>query len=89
LGAFQVTCSETYAYVGGSVAGRSIDGNVGIFLINILAVNKSDGAVASGSLVGELCGNPSRPLQPGEMLNIQAKAQFRKYDTGWQFEALR
>ena len=77
---------STLWFVGGKVLGRSIEGNVGIILINIIAVNKSDGPIRSGSVTGRICGNPSLDLPPGARLNIEIKGQFRKYDTGWRLE---
>lgn len=81
-----IRCSDYYEYIAGSVIARSIDRNIGVFLINIVAINKRDELINNGSMSGELCGNPAQPLQPGATLNIQARAQFRKYDTGWRFE---
>jgi uncharacterized protein len=84
----RVVCTDSYEYVGGSVLGRSIEGNVGVILVNIVAVNKSDAAIEPGSWFGNQCGNPSRALNPGDILNIEVKGMFRKYDTGWRFERI-
>lgn len=81
-------CTNDYEFIGGSVAGRSIDGLVGVFLINIMAVNKTDQAIGPNSLVAEVCGKPPGFLQPGGRLNLEIQAQFRKYDVGWRFEKL-
>lgn len=84
----RVVCSESYEYVGGNVLGKSIEGNVGVILVNVVAVNKSDTAIGTNSWVGNQCGNPSRELAPGDILNIEVKGLFRKYDTGWRFERI-
>lgn len=88
MGAFAITCADTYDYVGGSVIGRSIEGSTGVILLNIIAVNHSDGPVGPNSMVGELCGNPASSLTPGGRLHFQVRGQYRKYDNGWRLEGL-
>jgi hypothetical protein len=80
------SCAYAYENVGGSVLGRSIEGNIGVILVNIVAINKTERVIQPNS--GDGCTNSSRPVNPGDAINIEAKGMFRKYDTGWRFERM-
>jgi uncharacterized protein YecT (DUF1311 family) len=87
-GPFTQVCSAGYEYISGAVIGRSIEGLTGVILMDILAVNKNDSEIVTGSPFASICGNPDQPLTPGGILRMRIRANFRKYDTGWQFEGL-
>jgi uncharacterized protein YecT (DUF1311 family) len=75
-------------YLGGAIVGRSVEGTIGVFLVDLVLLNKDRAVLRSDSSYGNLCGRPNRPLSSGEYGQVQIKAQFRKYDTGWRFEQI-
>jgi hypothetical protein len=79
-------CDKMIDYVGGSVLGRSIDGNVGVILLSLVGMNKGSIPLGAGGITAGLCGPASPEARPGEAVNIQVKGVFRKYDTGWRLE---
>jgi hypothetical protein len=85
-GPLRLECDKMVDYAGGSVVGKSIDGNIGVILIKLIGVNKGDIPLGSGSISASLCGRSTPEAKPGEMLNIEVKGVFRKYDTGWRLE---
>jgi hypothetical protein len=82
-------CQEYFEYVGGKIVGRSIEGKVGVVLVEISAVAKYNTSTTQiGSLIANTCGRPSQPLGPGGVMRMEVKGQFRQYDTGWRLEGL-
>jgi hypothetical protein len=82
-------CEKYFEYAGGKIVARSIEGKVGVILVEIFAVAKYNTRETEiGSAVANTCGHPSRPLGPGGVMRMEAKGQFRQYDTGWRLEGL-
>lgn len=88
LGAFAVSCGESYRYTGGRVIDRSIDGKVGMFLIGLNVTNISNSVISASSLVADLCGRPPQDVMPGGTFEIAVKGLYRKYDSGWRLEQM-
>jgi hypothetical protein len=82
-------CERYFEYTGGKIVARSIEGNVGIVIVEIYAVSKYNTAETEiGSAVANQCGYSSQKMGPGGVLRMELKGQFRKYDTGWRLEGL-
>lgn len=81
-----VVCAENYEYIGGKVADRSIDGVVGVFMVQIDVVSKSLGLLGGRSWFSNACGSVGHDLNPGQKGVLNVKAVFRKYDSGWRLE---
>jgi uncharacterized protein YecT (DUF1311 family) len=91
LNAYRVRgdCQQYFEYVGGKIVGRSIEGKVGVVLVEISAVAKYNTSTTQiGSPIANTCGRPSQPLGPGGVMRMEVKGQFRQYDTGWRLEGV-
>jgi len=88
LGPSVASCNDTYEFFGGVVVGRSIDGTVGVFLVNVNAVFKDQGTLSPNSILSRMCGEPPSTIKSGDAFVTQWKAQFRKYDIGWKLEGM-
>ncbi len=83
-----IACAETYEFLGGKVSDRSVDGSIGVFLVQIHVVNKSRYPLAPQSWTSGVCGSAGENLNPGQRGMLQVRAVFRKYESGWKFENL-
>jgi hypothetical protein len=89
VGPGAIECASTYDYLGGSIAGRSIEGAMGLFLVQIIVLFKGNGTISPGSWTASICGNPDRVIRAGENSQFTVRGAFRKYDTGWKLEGLQ
>jgi len=88
LGPATIACADEYTYAGGTVVGKSIDGTLGIILMNLNVIGKSETVIGRNSIVSSVCGAANVDLAAATSGIVQIKAAFRKYDSGWRFERL-
>ena len=76
---------NNYAYQGGKVTDRSVNGEAAVFQVSVSAVNKAF-PVPSGTPFTSLCGDPGKLVGSNESFSFEVKAQFVKDAKGWHLQ---
>lgn len=84
------SCSQIFDYVGGAITGKTTNGRLGLFRIDLAVVlHDNYGPISAGRLrddVARFCGSPSGTLRPGSRSHVVLYALCKKFDSGWKLE---